>query len=403
MKLSRRQFGMAIGATAFFSGMVSTMRAREAHAAGAAATNLVVFTTGDGSVPELWSFDGILKPLAAHRAKMLVLRGVVFADASRNANHNGAEVALRGAGTGLFGGASVDHHIARAKGTADLNGNAFGLVVPMTNDAPGSTQSRVSYDKTGKIANFPHTPMAGFKKFFGAPADPAAPRNDKTFIDLAVGELRSIRAPLGAAERLKVDACIESLHRIEQQANAPRKITCDKPAPTSSIDTIASEHFAAVAKAQIDLAVLAIQCGLTNVVTIQFAEDQNFVSVFQNVPGVMSAESQHAASHANDAAYLAMQTWYSAQCAYLLDALQAANLLDSTLVFRAFDFGRGDHQGQKLTFVPYFLASGAGILAKGREVDVPPAGSHHNLLATVCAATGAPLPQGTSPIAGALV
>ena len=81
---------------------------------------------------------------------MLVLRGV-FRDTSRNVNHNGAEVALRGDGTGLSG-ASVDRHIAHEKKTTDLNGSAFGLTVLMTNDAPGSTQSRVSYDRTGKIA-----------------------------------------------------------------------------------------------------------------------------------------------------------------------------------------------------------------------------------------------------------
>lgn len=402
MKLSRRQFGMAMGATAFLSAIVSGIREREARAAGAAAKNLIVLTSGDGSIPDEWSFQSILSPLAAYKDQMVVLRGVSFEDKNRNANHNGAEVALRGSGTGIFGGASVDHHIAKAKNCADLNGNAFGLVVPMTNDAPGGTQSRVSYDKTGTIAKFPHTPLSGFKKLFGVASDPGAAAEGSTFVDLSLDEMKSLRAPLGASEKQKLDACIESLHRIQQQASGgAKKISCDKPMPPSNIDVISGDQFAAVAKAHIDLAVLALQCNVTNVLTLQFAEDQNFVSVFGNVPGVSSSASQHESSHANDATYLAMQKWYSAQCAYLLDSLKAAGLLAQTVLFRAFDFGRGDHQGQKLSFVPYFLAGAPATLGAGRELDVTSAtGTHHGLLAAVCAAMGAPLPAGVAPLAG---
>lgn len=404
MKISRRQLGMGLGATALLSALATAIRTREAQAAKGPAQNLVVFTSGDGSIPEQWNFEGILAPLAAYRQQMLVLRGVSFADTARNVNHNGAEVALRGDGTGIFGGASVDHYVAKAKNVADLNGNAYGLTIPMTNDAPGSTQSRVSYDRTGKIANFPHTPLAGFKKFFGAAVDPVASQDGQTFIDLAKDELAALRAPLGKSEKLKMDACVDSLHRIHQQALAgPKKIRCDQPTPPSTIDSIASDQFGAVSKADIELAVMALQCGVTNVVTLQYAEDQNFVSVFGNVEGVNSSASQHGSSHANDAAYLAMQRWYSAQCAYLLDRLKAAGLLESTVVFRAFDFGRGDHQGQKLSFVPYFLAGGAEILNKGRELEIASAGSHQSLLATVCAAVGAPTPPGVGLLPGVLL
>ena len=122
-----------------------------------------------------------------------------------------------------------------------------------------------------------------------------------------------------------MDACAESLHRIQQDAMAgPRKIRCDAPAPTSTIDTIQNDQWAAVSKAHLELAVLALQCGLTNVVTRQYAEDQNFVSVFGGVEGVSSSASQHEGSHANDAVYLAMQRWYSGQCAYLLERLVEA-------------------------------------------------------------------------------
>jgi len=402
MKLSRRHFGIGMGAAAFFSSVISGFREREARAAGAAAKNLIVLTSGDGCIPDEWSFQSILGPLATYRDQMVVLRGVSFEDKNRNSNHNGAEVALRGSGTGLFGGASVDHYLAKAKSCADLNGNAFGLVIPMTNDAPGSTQSRVSYDKTGTIAKFPHTPLSGFKKLFGAVADPGAAAEGSTFVDLSLDEMKSLRAPLGASEKLKLDACIDSLHRIQQgAAGGPRKIRCEKPAPPSTIDTISGDQFAAVAKAHIDLAVLALQCNVTNVLTLQFAEDQNFTSVFGNVPGVASSASQHGSSHANDATYLAMQKWYSTQCAYLLDRLKAADLLSQTIVFRAFDFGRGDHQGQKLSFVPYFLAGAPGTLGAGRELDVSSAtASHHGLLAAVCAAMGAPVPAGAVPLAG---
>ena len=253
-----------------------------------------------------------------------------------------------------------------------------------------------------RMFGFPHTPLSGFKKLFGVASDPGAAAEGSTFVDLSLDEMKSLRAPLGASEKQKLDACIESLHRIQQQASGgAKKISCDKPMPPSNIDVISGDQFAAVAKAHIDLAVLALQCNVTNVLTLQFAEDQNFVSVFGNVPGVSSSASQHESSHANDATYLAMQKWYSAQCAYLLDSLKAAGLLAQTVLFRAFDFGRGDHQGQKLSFVPYFLAGAPATLGAGRELDVTSAtGTHHGLLAAVCAAMGAPLPAGVAPLAG---
>jgi hypothetical protein len=327
---------------------------------------------------------------------MAVIRGMRFADDGRNFNHNGAEVALRGNGTGLFGGASVDHFIAKAKATADLNGNAYGLVVPMTNDAPGTTQSRVSYDFSGKIASFPHTPMAGFRKFF---PDTKVVAEQGGFIELAMDELQSLRPRLGTKERAKIDSSLESLSRIKKGPTATTSCTDRKP--TSTIDNISSSQMAEVAKAHIDLAVLALQCGLTKVITLQFGEDQSFTPSFMNVPGVMSGESQHGASHANNGAYFAMQKWYSTQCAYLLTQLADKKLLQETLVVRTFDFGRGDHQGQKLSFVPCFFA-GAGI--KGaQELDVRSTSSSHNaFLATICAAVGAPLPTGASPLAAVL-
>jgi hypothetical protein len=396
MRISRRQLGEGLGGLSLFAGLARVLGEGSARAAGATAKNLVVITSGDGSTPDEWSYDSFLAPLLAMKSQIAVVRGMKFADGSRNSNHNGAEVALRGNGTGLFGGASVDHYIAKAKGTVDVGGNGYGLVVPMTSDAPGTTQSRVSYDLGGKIASFPHTPLAGFKKLF---PDAKTTSEGTPFVDLALDELAAMRPRLGAAERSKVDAVADSLGRLKKGPGSTS--TCTNTTPPSTIDTISSSQFADVSKAHMDLAVLALSCGVTNVITVQFGEDQSFSPAFTNVPGVMSSESQHSASHANSPTYFAMQKFYSTQVAYLLTQLEAKGILKDTLVVRSFDFGRGDHQGQKLTFVPCFFA-GAGIKG-GTEVDVgATADSHHGFLATICAATGAPVPAGATPFAQVL-
>jgi hypothetical protein len=397
MLLSRRH--ATLGMAALVTSILGGLRTRDASAAGAPIRNLVVFTSGDGSIPEAWGYPAILAPLVPHAADSLLVRGMRFADGARNSNHNGAEVSLRGTGGSLFGGASLDHFVARAKQSTDEGGNAFGLVVPMTNDAPGTTQSRVSYATAGSVASFPHTPLAGFKKLFASSSTP--PDEAKTFLDLGVAELQSLQKHLGAEEKARVTGSLEALHKLQQQATKPRAITCAAPAAPSTIDTIQSAQFDDVADAAIELVVMALECNVTNVVTLQFAEDQNFVSAFGSVPGVSSAQPQHQASHENGPTFLAMQTWYTKKLARLVERLKQQGLFADTLVYRTFDFGRGDHQGQKLTFVPALLCSGSRTLARG-ELDVgAQSRSHDGLMAAVCGAVGVPI-AGVAPVAGVL-
>jgi hypothetical protein len=161
------------------------------------------------------------------------------------------------------------------------------------------------------------------------------------------------------------------------------------------LDPAANDNFPAIGKAQMDLLVLALACGMTKVASIQWSHTVG-PPVFSWV-GV--SEGHHDLSHKDDsntqgvADFVKTERWYAAQFGYLLDALKgtpdpsgAGTLLDTSLVVWAKELGDSRlHVGKG---VPFILAGNAnGYLKTGRLLTLNHAPSQQ-LLVSLCQGMG---------------
>ncbi|HSP77111.1 MAG TPA: DUF1552 domain-containing protein, partial [Myxococcaceae bacterium] len=175
----------------------------------------------------------------------------------------------------------------------------------------------------------------------------------------------------------------------------------------------ANDGFPAVGRAQMELLVSALACGLTNVASLQWSHTV--------APQVFTwlgvGEGHHELSHKDDANtrgvadFVKCERWFAEQLAYLLDALEArpdletgGTLLDSTLVLWAKELG--DSRLHNCRSVPFVLAGGSQCsLRFGRSLRFNGA-PHQQLLTSVCHALGVGIDtfgdatRGSGPLAG---
>ena len=195
-------------------------------------------------------------------------------------------------------------------------------------------------------------------------------------------------------ERLEDPAHIEALASVEQGLQAGG--SCDAPVAPGTTNPLIDTSIPAVTKAQIDLAVTGLACGLTNVATIQLSHTVS-PSVFSWVDGV--AEGHHALSHIDDsnaagvAQFAACERWSAEQFAYLIEQLKAlpepdgeGTMLDNSVVLWAKEMG--DSRAHVCTDVPFVLAGSAcGYFKTGQYLSF--AGEPHNkLMVSICNALG---------------
>src|SRR6266566_7665489 len=135
----------------------------------------------------------------------------------------------------------------------------------------------------------------------------------------------------------------------------------------------------------IDLLAMALICDLTRVASLQWSSSTSPV-VF-NWIGAGITDDHHDLSHKADsdsvaqAQLVAIHAWYAKQFAYLLGKLDAAGLLDSTVVAWGNELGKGNNHSHD--HVPFVLAGNAGgYFRTGRFIDTGGA-SHADLLVSL--------------------
>lgn len=415
---SRRHFLAGLGA-ALLTGPVLD-RATRADT-GKPAKRLVVFFSPNGTIHQHWrptgsgaSFDfpagSILEPLAKHKSDLIVCDGIDFIDV---ANHEaGMAAMLTGGGDAstVTGGRSLDQFVAGKIGQGDrFQSLELGV---QTSAWGGNVQTRMSYAGPGQFVPPDDDPKSVFSRMFGdtsAPgmADAAAARR-KSVLHLVSGELEALRARVGAGEQAKLDQHIAALHQVELGLAGPG--TCAAPAAPATGSPYDNDAFPALGKAQMDLLVLALTCGMTRVASIQWNHTVG--------PAVFTwagiADGHHSLSHSDDgnaagvAQFVTAERWYAKQFAYLLDSLAATpdpaggTMLDSTQVVWCKELGDGRLHDCKS--VPFVLAGGK-YFKNGRYLSFGGA-PHQSLLVSICQAMGldnksfGDASKGTGPLAG---
>jgi hypothetical protein len=424
IKIGRRTF-VHSAALAAVAGPFLTLFRSDSHASCTrAAQRVVIFFTPNGTVHRRWRPTGsgaswalpagsILEPLAPVKRHLVVLDGIDFVGASNHEGGMGAMLTGSGSAASPSLGMSVDQYIARAVGARSRIAS-LDLGV-QTSAWGGNSQTRMLYEAPGRYVPPDDEPANVYRRLFGA-MTPAPGMIDammvrrRSVLDLVRGEVRDLQTRVGADERRKLDAHLESLRRVEASLTGgpTAPTTACAPPALMSIDHRANENFPRVGRAQMELMLAGLSCGATKVASIQWAH-----TVAPHVfTWLGQSEGHHALSHMSDsneagvAQFVAAERWFAEQFAWLIGRMAAmpepggdGTLLDNSLVVWAKEMGDG--RLHDCLSVPFVLAGGAGGCMRTdrylRFTNMP----HQRLLVTLCHAMGMDNPTFGDPSRGA--
>jgi len=414
---TRRQFLAGLGATTL-AAPFTRLLSGTARADGLA-RRLIVFATPNGTMPSrLWPTGGTtdftfgagtaLEPLAPIQDKVTVIRGLNFHNAT---NHEGgmASMLTNGGGVGTAtGGMSLDQVVAAQIGGA-TRFPSLELGV-QTSAWGGSSQTRMSYLGPGQYVTPDDNPVNVYQRMFGdvlgGEEEAALLRARRgSVLDVVSGELGDLRSRVGAEERIKLDVHLNAIASMEQALDTTT--TCEPGVgPEVPGGVLNNENFPAIGAAHMDLAVSALACGMTNVVSLQWAHTVSPV-VFSWL-GI--SEGHHSLSHTDDGNtegvdnYIAAERWFAERFTELVQALDAmpdpeggGSLLDSTVVLWTQEMGDG--RLHVCEDVPFVLAGAPDCFTPGRYLQLG-SRNHAGLLVSVANAFGLGLDTFGDPGAG---
>jgi hypothetical protein len=416
------------------SALVPLLEGREAWGQTAPAPRrLVIFYTPNGTIGSEWrpqgtetnfTFGRILKPLEPFKSKLIPLGGIhmPLADSGFGSHHTrGVGGLLTGrpilSGTfqsagpptaGWAAGISLDQHLARTLNPP----TPFKSLELGVNVIDAEVRGRLSYTGASQPVPPVESPYDAFDRVFAgltgngatSTASSAIDRlraQRRTILDLVGEELGSLRPRVGNADRMKLDAHLQSVRDIEQRlagAGGTSTTTCTAPSLGARADLSAPESMPALGKLQMDIAAAALACDTTRIVTLQWTHAESN----QSFPWLGINEFHHVISHAGDSDAAAQEkltqinVWYAEQLAYLLGKLAShtegeGTLLDNTVVLWCNEVGKGNNHAHR--DLPFLLAgSCGGQLRTGRFVDYQANGAagqpHNNLLVSLARAMG---------------
>ena len=414
IKTSRRQFIHSLGASTLALPFVQHLQGT-AHANEGGPKRLFIFFTPNGTIPQhIWpsgaqsnfqfASGSIWEPLDAYKQDLVFIKGLEFYNAT---NHEaGMEAMLtNNGGTGTTtNNQSLDQLVAAHLG-APTRFTSLELGV-QTSAWGGSNQTRMSYAGPGIFVTPDDNPSNVYQRMFGellVGTEEAAQRRGRrqSIVDITRSQLLDLRQRLGTEERIKLDAHTESLAQLENTIHAIPQ--CSPSEEPSGLVSYNNAHFPDIAQAQMDLAITALACDMTRVVSLQMSHTVG-PPVFSWI-GVH--EGHHSLSHGADGTtaaeeYVLCERWFSEQFATLIQKLkdqpdpEGGSLFDSTLVVWAKELGDG--RMHVCTDVPFVLGGG-GAFSGGRYLDVGQE-YHSKLLVSIAQAFGMELDTFGDPGSG---
>jgi len=213
-------------------------------------------------------------------------------------------------------------------------------------------------------------------------------------IDTALAEVNELRGQLGDLEKPKLELHLEALREVERRIKGtvmpPPKGTCTDPRlDTTGISDAALYDpalFPKILRAQTELLVQAMACGLTKVGVLQASQHTSelimsrFAGTEMYDPGFDMRS--HQASHygpSHDKSkrefrdYFSQRRWWVQQFAYLLDQLKQrpegdGTMLDYSLVLLCSEVSDGNtHSHDNLPFI--LGGRGGGAVTTGRLLN----------------------------------
>ncbi len=345
----------------------------------------------DGMRPEHWhpattgtSFvlPRMTAPLERVRQHCVFLGGVDM-KGSGSTHEGGVLKLLTGAdGRASDKAVSLDYYLAQSFKTQTVRPHLNLNIVPVWDSAG------VTFDSNGlRVAPEPN-PLAAFESLFGAnAADNFLVQRRLSVMSASLNELNALRTQLGSVEQAKLDTHLESLRELEQKLNAnagacaawnfnPTGFKVTRTGFWSNPEYRDASKMGLISGLQMDIAVHALACDLTRVVTLTWGHAVNEAVIAESGSG----QTCHQASHGGGEDFIKVKAWYTEQLAKLIEQLASVpegsgTLLDNTLIFVGSDLANGGWHNH--TDMPFILAGGSNAgISGGRSLRFN--GTPHN-------------------------
>lgn len=439
--LSRRSLLRGLVGAAMMSPFAGLLKTASADGANGPCKRVIFFYFPDG-VPDpggpagKWFPSGSdtnftlsenLQPLARFKNDSIFLRGLSMGATDSGSHPGGAKKLLTAVDGG--GGESIDRWLARNVGSASPVSHLYLGAMAAQNNASGD--KFISYVGPGTTVAPEDDPRAAFSRLFGnanpgggAPTGPNP--DDVSVLDTAFADLEELRKRTGDVEKAKLDLHLEALRDVEKRVKglgATPTASCQNP--LVNLNGLTSQNlydaatFPQILRAQSDLMVQAMACGLTRVGVIQCSQHTSEL-IMSRFPGSPLYKPNfdmrsHQASHYGDpgdpkfADYTAQRTWFVSQAAYVLEQLAArpegsGTMLDHSLVVICSEVSDGNtHTHDNMPFI--VCGKGGGAVRTGRVIDTN-GRRHGELWVSIARAMGANLGSfgsGGGPLPGVLV
>ncbi|MEM9191387.1 MAG: DUF1552 domain-containing protein [Myxococcota bacterium] len=338
-----------------------------------------------------FDFDGsVLRPMERHRDQLVVLDGVdyrVLAEEAATGHEGGMTTFLTGSAYhpergGQPYGDSIDEHLATTIGATTprrtmrlgvLTEGGQSIYDTISFSGGGLVREPTQIDPSLVYESFFAQFMTGGDEGAARAAMERLHRRRQSVLDYALDDLAALDRRVPHTERMKLEAHTEALRTIELRLTRELDVgtgACRPPASPNRLDAKSVDAQPAIVQTQADLIAQAFACDLTRVATLTIHHaGAPYAMPWLNLNGDMHHDVAHTQGTEGSAQYIAMQTWYSEQVAYLLDQLAAipegdGTVLDNTLVLWGNELGHPSIHNSHM--VPFVLAGGAGGLRTGR-------------------------------------
>jgi len=431
MRISRRALlagTTALGSTALF------WKNNKAWSLPNEAKRIIFFYFPDGVVgtsesgaESLWHASGNetnfslgeqLAPLIPFQDQCIFLNGISLAVGGSAGGHPDGAMRLFTAAKAA-NHESIDQYLARTVGVhAPWRHLYLGV---QSNRGPATVGKHLSYPSPTNSVPPQDDPRIAFCDLFSQAYDGSNSCEDMRIvqqrsINSSMADLNSLRSQLGHIEAQKLERHLDALNELQFRndtlTSTIEEAQCtDKQLEVGNLGSNLYDPaiYPDTLKAQIDLMVLGMECGLSKVGVIQNSHHTSALPMNRFVDTPMYNPSNdipsHEASHygANHdlnnpfyAAFLQQRIWWVEQFAYLLQELHSrpegsSTMLEQSIVVLCSEVSDGNtHSFDNIPFV--IAGGGAGMLNTGRllEYDKQP---HANLWITLAKAMGENLEQ----------
>jgi hypothetical protein len=357
---------------------------------------LVLFYNPNGTIGENWfpsdaqsetefTLPPILEPFAAHRDKLVILKGINTSVGQDPMNNGGPH--QRGIGSlftgqmllegefadgcgskaGWADGPSIDQLVAQQIGE-DTPFRSLELGVRANSN---DVQGRIVYAGSGAPLPPTNDPRELYRRLFfrEAPLDPENPDNRrKSILDTVKAQYSELNGQVGQEDRRKLEqhlSLVEDLERRLGLQPTPGSGSCEAPAEPDPLAPDDENTMPAISRSHLDLLAHAFACDLTRVASVQYSTGFNRI----RFPWLDTEGEGHSLSHSGNSNVEAIQAltararWHAGEIAYFLDRLAEipegeGTVLDNTLVLWGNEVSRGNSHA--LDDIPYLICGNAG-------------------------------------------